>query len=900
MNRIRRWLLFAVVVPCLAALPMREAAAQPDRRDRVETETIADVEARAAALRSLPGADARVPGLEGTVALWAERPFLGIDNAYSGDGVRYLVVRLIIVNRGSEPLTIRRDRIVLKADQQSLNIGGGARHFRGMPLEVDRDILPQSALRTPEIISVEAGTASSFWCMFAGIEKAPVTPDLKIAVSLADGDEIAFDLSAQQASRLGLEETRLGPRNCLAVLTIHGQLNTINAGQLAARFEALFQQGKRRVIVTWSESALPSDELLLGWLLAGAAENREDPLYLTMPSLAPLPMIRLAQLPEENREAATWDEAREFVFHRIEDAVVDTLGDIFGNLPEQELLAELNSGHQLSRQALLRTAGGRLSSAALPLLLSLTRDEDPVKRRSAYPALARQRDPRSRPPLMAAALNDDPAESQAALQALLEGDRDCIQAVEALLGDSRLPLDKAILIDLLRTHYRPEWMPFVRSAVDDPEANVRVAALRALRDLGHRELIQCCVAALRDPKEDVASAAFEILVSSQDSRGRGASLDYALTKLKLGEFDETVLRLLEAARETRAAPIALQWLERWIEQEGGNRVRLIEFLGEVGSESEVRRLLEQWDRFNSEEQAAICELALLLPDDERLAQARRAVASEHFAVRYAGMELLKDPPSPESLAVLEELLDRATPDELELVADGIGELGTPEAIAVLRKYRLARQTSEDAERILAVVDRSIRIGMSQSPGWNSLESGQYHWRTRDFDDAVKNFSLAIELDPDLATAYSWRANAYLKRSDFDKARSDYRKAWDLDPFDGQAATGLGITLAIDGKWQEGIQIVEGAAERFPNDHIYVYNTACVYGRAIEFLQANAPEANRATIEELQAKALSTLGRAIKLGFNEVDLMKTDPDIAPLRDLKEFPKLLEQAAAGIEQ
>ncbi|HLQ43601.1 MAG TPA: hypothetical protein VK137_02640, partial [Planctomycetaceae bacterium] len=69
------------------------------------------------------------------------------------------------------------------------------------------------------------------------------------------------------------------------------------------------------------------------------------------------------------------------------------------------------------------------------------------------------------------------------------------------------------------------------------------------------------------------------------------------------------------------------------------------------------------------------------------------------------------------------------------------------------------------------------------------------------------------------------------------------------------------------------------------------NTACVYGRAAEAVQKDDKLADRdKKLAEFQRKAIDDLRSSLKLGFNELDWMKKDPDLNSLHDLPEFKEL----------
>jgi tetratricopeptide (TPR) repeat protein len=50
------------------------------------------------------------------------------------------------------------------------------------------------------------------------------------------------------------------------------------------------------------------------------------------------------------------------------------------------------------------------------------------------------------------------------------------------------------------------------------------------------------------------------------------------------------------------------------------------------------------------------------------------------------------------------------------------------------------------------------------------------------EKAIKDYDMAIELNPNFANAYYNRANAYAKLGDMKQCMEDYAKAADMEPF----------------------------------------------------------------------------------------------------------------------
>ena len=70
------------------------------------------------------------------------------------------------------------------------------------------------------------------------------------------------------------------------------------------------------------------------------------------------------------------------------------------------------------------------------------------------------------------------------------------------------------------------------------------------------------------------------------------------------------------------------------------------------------------------------------------------------------------------------------------------------------------------------VQETVRTHLDH--GRACLDKGKY-------DDAIADYTKAIALDPNVATAYTNRGLAYKKKGDKEQAIADFRKALEIDP-----------------------------------------------------------------------------------------------------------------------
>ena len=138
-------------------------------------------------------------------------------------------------------------------------------------------------------------------------------------------------------------------------------------------------------------------------------------------------------------------------------------------------------------------------------------------------------------------------------------------------------------------------------------------------------------------------------------------------------------------------------------------------------------------------------------------------------------------------------------------------------------------------------DPAAQTGMPTEAKLN-MQQGMNYLGSRDYDNAIKEFTLAIEKYPNYDIAYSNRAVAYMQQKKFNKAGDDLKKGVEINPNN-------------------------------PTAH---YNLVALY-----------------SLQNQLDRALDSLDRALELGFNNYDALRNDPDLNNVRRHPEFRKTLEK-------
>ncbi len=128
-----------------------------------------------------------------------------------------------------------------------------------------------------------------------------------------------------------------------------------------------------------------------------------------------------------------------------------------------------------------------------------------------------------------------------------------------------------------------------------------------------------------------------------------------------------------------------------------------------------------------------------------------------------------------------------------------------------------------------------------------VQRGIIYYEKGDFDNAIVDYTQAIELDPDFADAYYQRGIVFFSKGDLDSAVVNYTQAIKLDPDLTDAYKDLGVVHFGMNELDLAIDNYTKALQKDPDD------TDTYIHRGLTYFQKNE-----------DVKALNDLGRAIQL------------------------------------
>lgn len=827
------------------------------------------------------------------VLVLLETPHLG--HVYTGgpNGSRFFAGKMLAVNLSPQPVTIKRDDVKLIIDGQPQLPKDVPQSIRYQGFQQGRQHVQLESVNSFKELRIGAGGTNSGWVFVPDLPAGGRVPKITLEVSLGQTKE-TVDINAQQRGLLGLEVQYIGPKESLALYTVSGELNMINLGVLVDELDLLAARKIGRTVVSFSDAASISTVEIQSWLAQvarslGQAEfnNEQFP-----PLPAGIREFHLANLPRpresEVGEGVALDGEMGPIarIHKTEaEAVMSALKTACEALPREELMAGIEQGHVYARAAVIAYGAGRLPADKLPLILKLADDPNPDLQKAALIGLRHFGEAEAINKLLTYVRKNIPVLSPAAV-ASLAGSR-FPAANDALLELLRAepPESKKSIVKVLAQFPRPIWSEALLEFAKSPESGLNLEAIRALNKVGHAQLTTILKEGLASTDEALRTLSFEILVDRKDRESEEAALTYTLEWLKTSLPTPLMTGLINRVKDPRVVPLLLQHL-----QSSDEKDVVLESLLQIGDQTLLEKLLPLYDTMRGSTRARLLT-AFRKWDTEKFRElAKTALMTADASLVMAAVQGLVEDASPAAVGMLAEAFEKNPETQVwPYISNALGQLATDQARAALTK---AREGKDRAKRSLAI--QGLALIRQRSPGIQHVYQGTQEMQEKNYDKAVEHFSQAIERDPRLPEAYVGRGDSHNRLGKFAEARKDYQKAWELDPYNAQAMTGAAIMQIIAGEMLEGVALLESNREKFREEPLFLYNAACVYGRAVEHLDKHPDTKDRDTlIAKFKKLAVDDLTRSVKAGFQDIDWMAKDPDLIPLKNEAGFQLLLKK-------
>ena len=845
------------------------------------------------------------------VRLSMDTPYLELSATESGDEVRWLSVFVTVSNQTDKEIRIPPNAWQLRDARGTHGPAPFTEAFTTQYDLVDDD--ERVALEAFQLreVTVKPGKQERVGLFFQPLAFDLRRPDLNLTLAIDKQQLATIDLAQLAGDSLLLTSRRIGPARAIGLLKIDGELNSLNATGLVRELNKLSDDERvLRFVIELNAETRVADNGVMAWLRQVATQTGLSELSNDrFPQLSSdILAVHLTESPSADDKNSSFDRLQAEHYDNVhpnpEAAIEAAVIPLCERLPRETLLAELRTGETVSRQVVLRYCGERLVDDDLPTILGFLTSEHESLRLASLETLRHFETPSAVAALTAAAASKDEETAIAALSAMTTSRYGRVrnQLLE-LLNSSDMTLRQRATRALAQ-HPQPDWAPRILELAGDADAEIRRSALIGLIALGHPQLNELLRDGLKSNDDAIRQLSLRYLMSSHDSENERLAIDAVLKQLETSPPSRAVTLFLKRVRDRRVTP----QVRRWLNSETPRvRRRVVQIMLAAGEPSVLDELAREYASLGATEQTEILNALYNASSKDFWNLAPQSLHSKRGRLLEVTAELLRRDGSDRAVSLLSDSLNdetlaaskRALP-----VCQTLAAIATPAARGVLIKH-----VKDGPPTLKAASTAALQQLYARSPAVRYVFQGTQLLNPMNprYNPTLArlHFNLAVETDPDHPESRIARADITLKAVDpsqeeLQAAREDLRAATRLDPSSSNALTCLGLTEVRLGAIESGIRIVEDQRERFNDDSLYHYNTACIYGRAIESLEARLKlqsppsEALQKTIEKYRAQAVRDLRQSIETGLDEHNRnwMRDDPDLETIRQSPEFEKLFE--------
>ena len=192
-----------------------------------------------------------------------------------------------------------------------------------------------------------------------------------------------------------------------------------------------------------------------------------------------------------------------------------------------------------------------------------------------------------------------------------------------------------------------------------------------------------------------------------------------------------------------------------------------------------------------------------------------------------------------------------------------GEIPLGEVARIFNSRGLAHGSRNDDENALA--DFSNAIELDDKNDEFLLNRGTVYLKQKRYGQARSDLSAAIALNPRNVAAYAGRAKVYQEGGDHDRAVADLAKLLEIEPGNVRALYSMGLSLKAKQQYDLALDAFGKVLKMDQNNAAASYQKAAIYSR----------------MKRIDA-ACTWLDIAVGDGFRDWSALKNDPDFDTIR------------------
>ncbi len=826
---------------------------------------------------------------------------------------RSVEIHLRITNQTDQPLKLKRSDLQLLCEKAVC---------RPLPARSDPGLTGDRNLAVGETIEG--------WVTFQLIRPSAEEPVLTLSCTVGDSRQ---SVSLNEALRrlVNPQFGQLGYQQKITVLSIERTLDLLTLWVLHEQMRMLKNQGVDRLVLdAHPHESSQVDSKILNWLQLASA-SAQSGRRRRAHGFSPPP--RFQEFHVTGFHYGGNSSIR--IMHRSrERAVAAAAHTLYQQLSTEEAVGEFQTAEPGIRRAALESSIDRLSEAELVQVLATMESSQAGSRRLILELLDRVTSSAGVEKLRSVLItslaapptrSDSFAPETVAVAArtlvrcVAPGTGSALQDVWKAAADSR-SLQETIIEEVLRTEDH-RWTTLVaeyagaeldrlssaesadQGNADEPVRSGRIS--RVLRDslrflhsnapafqsVAMRRLLAVTI-------PDVQDELLRIVVAADEQDLARACI---AQRLESGAVTAQLLGMIHLLPDSRWT-MRLFELHRLKTATRSDRASTLTAALRCATEQQLDEIIDQVDDLDPLVRPHLYQ-QLVAMHHPRCAELLKRALGEDEARFSAALRYL---PASESAEVLQLVMDRyelfrqqaAEKGSLEgadfrmarMLLVQLGPIEHPEARRLMNLTLISPDPGLRAEALHQISGSHNRSRARTSRQENEIRRLK---QQGEFDEALQRINQLIAQDSFCADFLMTRASLRMRRNQIREAATDVAEANRLSPGDVFTESTLALLQVRSGQIEDGIEEAERVMKQVPAAATMyyngtLYNTACVYARALESDNLTAEQGQQYTERAIELMRLSA-----DAGFYDEQHVLNDPDLVTLHDHEEWSVIMQQ-------
>ncbi|QDT40229.1 lipoprotein NlpI [Gimesia alba] len=744
-------LLWPAVAPAQSDSLQKQDAQPPSNSANVERQQqLIEIEQRLKLLKRQP---AHQPAISPETEF-----FLMIDNSVKDiirndrkNQAHFFLTRLTLVNQSQRPLKLIRNQIKATVDGKVSPVAGLPKILNYQSVQLGKVNQRLSKLKFEDEVEVAPGKQDSLWVVLSDLISEERIPDIELQATVND-QRLQLNVNRFELGRMQYTVQSMGPSQCLAELTIRGELNSINVGSLVQQIDQLTAVNVKRFVIYFPDPKPNIDLGVKQWLPRAAEHIGTNTIIERRFPAFPSTVTELHLSGEVFKDVKPRYPSilpTQFTHATEEAAIHAALDSAMKVLSREKVAEQIRTGPPAVQIAGLISGGRQLTNEELPLVLERTSHPNEEVQLAALYALRYLGEPRAFERLTQVAQTPPGPKFEMAVASLAESRFAEGQKILLKLLQQHPPEIQKIIIGIIAQSPRPQWSTTIYKFLDSKDLELRKAAIKALVLNGHPQLFDVLTDALNSPYADLNQVAFQELIKRKDSASEALAINYVLEQLQQTPPTQEMLKFIDRLKDPRAIPLLFQHLQG-SKLEAGLRILTLKTLASIGDQTIDEKFLKYYPQANSTEKVLILSSLQQLESPHFFNLAEQALNDKEQSIVKGVISGLRSSSSIEAVTILNKALQKTDQSGTWTgIYSALISIGTPEARHAIME---ARYTGDIDARKQAAQSALSSLYRS-SPGSHFYRKGELLQKKNEWQDAVEEFQAAISVDSQLVPAY---------------------------------------------------------------------------------------------------------------------------------------------------